>query len=99
MRPDWEVVAGRVLDFLAAFARTHPELELDNARVAVATASLGGYFTLRATANPRVGAYVLLDPLYSFWDFATAHASPAPLGAWSAAGSATGLSMRPSAPG
>jgi pimeloyl-ACP methyl ester carboxylesterase len=82
MRPDWEVVMGRVLDFVTAFSAAHPELELDTSRIAVAGASLGGYFALRAAADPRVKACVSLDPLYSFWDFATAHASPAMLGAW-----------------
>ncbi|KAG6353643.1 hypothetical protein INS49_005351 [Diaporthe citri] len=82
MRPDWEAVAGRVLDFVTDLAGARPELGLDASRVAVAGASLGGYFALRAAADPRVKACVSLDPLYSFWDFATAHASPAMLGAW-----------------
>lgn len=83
MRPDWEAVTGRVLDFLDELAAAQPELELDTSRIAIAGASLGAYFALRAAAGEeRIKACVALDPLYSFWDFATAHVSPAFLGAW-----------------
>lgn len=82
MRPDWENVVGPVLDFVGSLARERPGLGLDLSRVAVAGASLGAYFALRATADERVSACVALDPLYSFWDFATAHVSPLFLGAW-----------------
>nr|QJY30861.1 alpha/beta hydrolase [Discosia rubi] len=82
MRPDWEVVVSTVLDFIEDFARSHPELNLDTSRIAMAGASLGGYFALRAAVDPRIKACVALDPLYSFWDFATAHISPAFIGAW-----------------
>ncbi|KAK4130814.1 alpha/beta-hydrolase [Trichocladium antarcticum] len=82
MRPDWEVVVGNVLDFLDELSLTRPELELDTSRIGVAGASLGGYFALRAAADPRIKACVALDPLYSMWDFATAHVSPAFVGAW-----------------
>lgn len=73
---------GRVLDFLEGLASTHPELDLDTSRIVIAGASLGGYFALRAAADPRIKACVSLDPLYSFWDFAQEHASPMVLGAW-----------------
>jgi pimeloyl-ACP methyl ester carboxylesterase len=82
MRPDWEVVIAAVLDFLEELARSRPDLELDTSRIAMAGASLGGYFALRAAADARIKACVALDPLYSFWDFATAHASPTLLAAW-----------------
>lgn len=82
MRPDWEVVTNAVLGFLESYSIAHPELALDTARIAIAGASLGGYFALRGASDPRIKACVALDPLYSFWDFATAHVSPALLGAW-----------------
>ncbi|EKG11530.1 hypothetical protein MPH_11023 [Macrophomina phaseolina MS6] len=82
MRPDWEAVVSTVIDFLERFARDHPDLQLDLDRIAIAGASLGGYFALRAASDPRIKACVALDPLYSFWDFATAHVSPAFIGAW-----------------
>ncbi|KAL8840024.1 MAG: hypothetical protein Q9170_001508 [Blastenia crenularia] len=83
MRPDWEMVIHSVVDGLEAFAASHQELELDLDRVAIAGASLGGYFALRAAVGePRLKACVALDPIYSMWDFATAHVSPAFIGAW-----------------
>lgn len=84
MRPDWEVVVSAVIDFIEGFASSHPKLELDTSRITFAGASLGGYFALRAAVDPRIKACVALDPLYSFWDFATAHVSPAFIGAWDA---------------
>ncbi|KAK1960817.1 alpha/beta hydrolase [Colletotrichum sublineola] len=84
MRPDWEVVGGAVLDFIEELADYRPELELDTSRIGYAGASLGGYFALRVAADPRIKACVALDPLYSFWDFAMAHVSPAFIGAWEA---------------
>ena len=83
MRPDWEFVIKHVIDGLDSYAASHPELELDLERVAIAGASLGGYFALRAaTGEPRLKACVALDPIYSMWDFATAHVSPTFIGAW-----------------
>lgn len=83
MRADWEVVVKHVIDGLEAYATSHPDLELDTQRIAIAGASLGGYFALRAaTGEPRLKACVALDPIYSMWDFATAHVSPAFIGAW-----------------
>ena len=83
MRPDWDNVIKQVIDFLESFSSTHLDLELDMSRIAVAGASLGGYFALRAATDPRIKACVALDPLYSMWDFATAHVSPTFLSAWS----------------
>lgn len=82
MRPDWEAVISGVVDFLEELSLVRPELELDTSRIAVAGASLGGYFALRSATDPRIKACVALDPLYSMWDFATAHVSPAFVGAW-----------------
>lgn len=68
MRPDWEVVNGKVLDFLHTYSNEHPELQLDLDRVAVCGASMGGYYALRAAADPRVKACVSIDPFYCMWD-------------------------------
>ena len=83
MRPDWEIVVKHVIDGLESHSASNPDLELDLQRIAIAGASLGGYFALRAaTGEPRLKACVALDPIYSMWDFATAHVSPAFIGAW-----------------
>ncbi|KAK0725836.1 Alpha/Beta hydrolase protein [Lasiosphaeris hirsuta] len=68
MRPDWESVTSRVLDHLFAFATAHPDLNLDLDHVAIAGASMGGYFALRAAADSRFTACVCID---SFYDLAT----------------------------
>ncbi|PGH19022.1 hypothetical protein AJ79_00056 [Helicocarpus griseus UAMH5409] len=82
MRPDWETVTGAVLDHLESIAGEQPELELDLDRVAIAGASLGGYFALRAAADPRVKAVVAIDPVYDLWDFAMKHVNQTFLSAW-----------------
>jgi len=84
MRPDWEVVASALIDYIEEFAESRPDLELDTSRITYAGASLGGYFALRAAADPRIKVCVALDPLYSFWDFATTHVSPTFIKAWDA---------------
>ena len=68
MRPDWEAVTSKVLDFVHAFSKHHPELELDLDRLALTGASMGGYYALRGAADPRVKAVVSTDPFYSMWD-------------------------------
>lgn len=79
MRPDWEVVVGRVLDHL----HTLPgDLGLDLSRVAVAGASMGAYYALRGAADPRVAACVAIDPIYDMWDLATDRLPQAFIGAW-----------------
>ncbi|TWU72710.1 hypothetical protein ED733_004222 [Metarhizium rileyi] len=83
MRPDWERVVAQVIDYLVGFSSQHPELDLDMARIAVSGASMGGYFALRAAAEPRVKACVSIDPFYDMWDFGTAHVSPFFISAWS----------------
>ena len=82
MRADWEVVVGKVLDFLEAFASDHSDLELDLGRVALAGATMGAYFALRGAADPRVKACVAIDPFYDMWDFVSNHTSPWLLNGW-----------------
>ncbi|PYI33513.1 hypothetical protein BP00DRAFT_338827 [Aspergillus indologenus CBS 114.80] len=65
LRPDWEQVTTRVLDVVEELAKDHP---IDLARVAVVGASLGGYFALRAAADPRVRACVSCDACYDLFD-------------------------------
>jgi alpha-beta hydrolase superfamily lysophospholipase len=86
-RPDWEHVIEYVIDYLEELVAEHPDLyHLDLSRIAVAGASMGGYYALRAAADPRVAACVALDPFYDMYDFATSHMGPAfgaLLGLWS----------------
>jgi pimeloyl-ACP methyl ester carboxylesterase len=84
MRPDFEVVVGKVLDFLTDFALepSHTHLDLDLDRIALAGSSMGGYFALRGAADARVKACVAVDAFYDMWDFATHHTSPWLLGLW-----------------
>ncbi|KAI1809825.1 putative alpha/beta hydrolase [Poronia punctata] len=78
MRPDWEFVTGKVLDYLYDFASFHPELDLDLSRVAISGASMGGYFALRAAADPRITACLCIDSFYSLEAFASGR-MPGPL--------------------
>ncbi|GKT54728.1 alpha/beta hydrolase [Colletotrichum tofieldiae] len=82
MRPNWEVVSERVIDHLVEFSVKNPNLELDVDSIAVAGASMGGYYALRAAADPRVKACVSIDPFFDMWDFGTAHVSRLFLSAW-----------------
>ncbi|KAF2138632.1 uncharacterized protein K452DRAFT_234204 [Aplosporella prunicola CBS 121167] len=70
LRPDFEVVVSSVLDHVWALAGQSPELQLDLNRVAVAGASLGAHFALRAATDRRIAACVAIDPFYSMWDLA-----------------------------
>lgn len=85
-RPDWEHVISYFIDYLERLAASQPEVyRLDLSRIAVAGASMGACYALRATADPRVTACVALDPFYDVFDFATAHMGPVIggiLGAW-----------------
>ena len=60
MRPDWEVVTGKVIDHLERYARDHPKLDLDLNAISVSGASMGGYYSLRAASDPRVKACVAI---------------------------------------
>ncbi|KAJ5956428.1 hypothetical protein N7501_010707 [Penicillium viridicatum] len=82
MRGDFEVVISRVLDILFEFSDQHQGLELDLDRMAIAGASMGGYFALRGAADSRVKACVALDAFYDMWEFAGHHTSPGLLSAW-----------------
>lgn len=72
-RPDWENVIAHVIDFLETFKQEQPETHLDLTRIAVAGASMGGYYALRAAADSRVRACVAIDPFYDLYDFAVMH--------------------------
>ncbi len=78
MRPDWEVVTGRVVDHLYAFAAAHQELDLDLDHVALVGASMGGYFALRGAADPRIKACICIDSFYDLSTYAGGR-MPAPL--------------------
>jgi pimeloyl-ACP methyl ester carboxylesterase len=69
LRPDWEHVTRKVLDYI--FDVLEPEnerLELDLDRIAVLGASMGGYFALRAAADPRIKACISCDGFYSLFE-------------------------------
>ena len=70
MRPDWEVVVGRVLDHLWEFSRAHPEYNLDLEHIGITGASMGGYYALRGALDPRIGACISVDGFYSMESFA-----------------------------
>jgi len=85
MRHDWEVVTGRVLDWLEGYAVTLKQemgIELDLERIAVVGASMGGYYALRTARDKRVKACVAVDPFYDMWDFGTKHISGLFMSAW-----------------
>ena len=85
MRPDWETVSRVVLDFISEYAEERAddlELDLDLDRVAVAGASLGGYFALRSAVDERYKACVAIDPVYDLWEFAAQHSGPVFFGLW-----------------
>ncbi|KAK3296552.1 uncharacterized protein B0H64DRAFT_417903 [Chaetomium fimeti] len=63
------------MDHLTSYAKEHGGLDLDLARVAIAGASLGGYFALRSAASVRFTACIAIDPLYDLYEFATKHVS------------------------
>ncbi|KAK2037445.1 alpha/beta hydrolase [Colletotrichum somersetense] len=80
MRPDWETVTGCVIDHLVEFSVQNPNFELDVNCIFVSGASMGGYFALRATVDPRIKAY-----------FDTAHVSPLFISACTNGGIGQGL--------
>ena len=85
MRPDFEAVVGDVLNWLERYAaqlKQEEGISLDLERIAVAGASMGGYFALRAASDPRIKACISVDPFYDMWDFGTRHISPVLMGAW-----------------
>ena len=70
MRPDWEAVTTPVIDHLVQYSKAHAELDLDLERIAIAGASMGGYYALRGASDPRIKACVAIDPFYDMWDLA-----------------------------
>lgn len=70
LRPDFEVCAGKALDFIENLSRSRPELQLDMGRIAVAGAATGGYFALRSATDARIKACVSIDPFFSLWGLA-----------------------------
>ena len=82
MRPDWEVVTSAVIDHVCELAQRYPELDLDVECIALAGASMGGYFALRGAIDARVQACVSVDPFFDMWEFVTSHISPRFIGAW-----------------
>lgn len=65
LRPDWESVTSKVVDFLVD--RLAPDHGLDTGRLAIYGASLGGYLALRGT-DPRIKACVSCDGPYDLFD-------------------------------
>ncbi|EAQ88668.1 hypothetical protein CHGG_05287 [Chaetomium globosum CBS 148.51] len=63
------------MNYLMSYAEERGGLDLDWGRVAIAGASLGGYFALRSAASVRFSACVAVDPLYDLYEFATKHVS------------------------
>lgn len=68
LRPDWEVVVSAVLDGLVSESAKHPEWNLDVDRIAIAGASMGGYFALRGATDPRIKACISIDGFYDLGD-------------------------------
>jgi 2,6-dihydroxypseudooxynicotine hydrolase len=64
MRHDWEVVLGRVLDFLQG------RRDVDDQKVGAMGVSLGGYYAMRAAAfEPRLTAVIALALGYRLADY------------------------------
>jgi pimeloyl-ACP methyl ester carboxylesterase len=69
IRPDWEVVTGQVVSYVIdVLIPGNPQLDIDERRIAVLGASLGGYLALRAAADPRIAACVSCDGCYDMFD-------------------------------
>lgn len=66
LRPDWERVTSRVLDYLEGELASKYEIDLE--RVAVLGSSLGGYLSLRAAADARVRACISCDGCYDLFE-------------------------------
>lgn len=70
MRPDWEVVVGKVLDFALEYVEACPDLKklIDTDRIAIAGSSVGGYLSLRGASDRRIKACISVDPFYCMFD-------------------------------
>nr|A0A8F4NUL3.1 RecName: Full=Alpha/beta hydrolase pydG; AltName: Full=Pyrrocidines biosynthesis cluster protein G [Acremonium sp.]QXF14596.1 PydG [Acremonium sp.] len=82
LRPDFEVVAEKIVEFLDNLSESRPTLELDTGRLAMAGAATGGYFALRAATNPRVKACISIDPFFSLWELCLSRAPKAFFKLW-----------------
>jgi pimeloyl-ACP methyl ester carboxylesterase len=70
MRPDFEAVTAQVLDHIQHMAAGNPNLRLDVDRIAVMGVSMGAYYALRSSIDPRIKACVSIDPFYGLWRLA-----------------------------
>lgn len=68
LRPDWEGVVEKVLDWLFQYAADRASLNLDLERMAIFGASMGGYFALRGALDRRIKACVSCDGFYDLFD-------------------------------
>jgi len=82
LRPDYEVVAPIILDWIEAYARDHPEADLDVDAIALVGQSMGAFLALRAAVDPRVKAVVAIDPFYDMWDMAMSRMRPWMIAMW-----------------
>lgn len=83
LRPDWEHVTSKVLDFLIdELAPSMPKANLDLDRIAVLGSSLGGYFALRAAADPRIKACISCDGTYDMFDVTRSRMPPWFINGW-----------------
>ncbi|KAK2603643.1 hypothetical protein QQS21_004224 [Conoideocrella luteorostrata] len=86
MRHDWEAVISKALDRLFSYAAKSPQLHLDVEKVAVFGESMGAYFALRGSADPRIKACIAMDGFYDMWDIADSRIPPVFLKAWDTMG-------------
>lgn len=82
LRPDWEVVTSRVLDYLQQFADINPDLALDMDRIGTFGASMGGYFALRAANDPRIKCCISCDGFYDLFEVARSRIPPWFINSW-----------------
>ncbi|GFF48354.1 2,6-dihydropseudooxynicotine hydrolase [Aspergillus udagawae] len=69
-RPDWEIVIGRVLDYVIDTLLPGPAApyNIDPNAIAIFGASMGGYLALRGAADSRIRACVSCDGFYDMFD-------------------------------
>lgn len=77
LRPDFEIVAGKIVNFLGSLSESRPTLELDLEIIAMACAATGGYFALRSATDPRIKSCVSIDPFFSLWELCLSRAPKA----------------------
>ncbi|KAA8649477.1 hypothetical protein EYZ11_010868 [Aspergillus tanneri] len=69
-RTDWEVVIGKVLDYVIESVLPGPAVShnIQKDSIAIFGASMGGYLALRGAADPRIKACVSCDGFYDLFD-------------------------------